>query len=185
MKITTITLFLFFIVSCNPQNEFNRGYIVEQDTEIGDVLILTREDTTFYRYVGANNEKRIHQRGVVVQYHSLTGNIDSIKLWGGSHVISSHVNSICCDSVFILVDQKPVDSIFGKYDTRLKDDSSMYGRPYKPDNVRETQKKLLESNIHCYWIVNKQTDDIYGPMSKEEFSRKRKELNVPNELELK
>jgi hypothetical protein len=181
-KIFSLLLFLFY-VSCNPQNDFNRGYIIDKDTELGDIITLVREDTTFYRYVGKNNEKQILQRGVVVKYHSSNGVVDTAKLWDGSRVINSHVNKICSDDSFILVDQKPLDSIFGKYETRLKDDESMYGRPFMPHNLLEAEKKLRKSNIHCYWIINKHTDDIYGPLSKEEFFIKRSHLNVPNELE--
>jgi hypothetical protein len=185
MKTLKLTFFLLtiYLVSCNPLNDFNKGYIVEQDTEFGDKLILVREDTMFYRFVGAKNEKQIQQKGVIIQYHSSNGGIDTVKLWGGSSVINSHVNRINADKFFIIVDQKPLDSIFGKYDIRVKEDSSMRGRPLIPNNILETEKKLKESDIHCFWIINKKSDDIYGPMNIEDFVLKRKELNVSNKLE--
>lgn len=44
---------------------------------------------------------------------------------------------------------------------------------------------LLESPIHDFWIVNQNTSDVYGPMSFEQYLAKKKELGVPENLQLK
>lgn len=36
----------------------------------------------------------------------------------------------------------------------------------------------LKAMQRCYWIIDKETDKVMGPMAKEEFDRQRKALNV-------
>lgn len=172
MKKIFISLLIFlFFVSCNPQNDLNKGYFIEQDTEIGDKLIIVREDTVFYRDIGKN---KVLQKGVIVQYHTTNGAIDTVKLWGGSKVISSHVNKICFDSVFVLVEQNPLDSIFGK----VKKQDNRLIRPDEPDLNIDATEMIRNSTFKQYWIINKIKDDIYGPLTKREFKQKCKELYV-------
>jgi len=42
-----------------------------------------------------------------------------------------------------------------------------------------------KSTYKQYWIIDKRTDDIYGPFKWDEYMKKRKELGVPKELKLK
>ncbi len=173
-----ILMILVFIISCNHKIEYTKGYQKMQDTEIGEVICLKREDTTFYRYLG---DSSVHlQNGTVIQYHC-NASIDTVYVWEESVVIKSHVNGMISDCNFILIDQIPLDSVFGNIAFK----ESYPHRPYKPTKYNEAMQKLIESKIHQYWIISKQTDDIYGPLSKEEFLIKREELGVPKELSLK
>jgi len=181
-KTLFIILTIALVYSCSPIDDYNKGYIIEQDTELGDVLILMREDTSFYRYVGSNNEKRILQKGAVIQYHNSSGEIDTVKTWGGASVISSHVNRKGLSDVFILIEQKPLDSIFGK--TVLVKNKSGY-RPNMPSTIADAKQMLMDSDVKKYWIINKLTDDIYGPLEQEEYLRMKKELKVPDSIILK
>jgi len=53
-----------------------------------------------------------------------------------------------------------------------------------PNKSQIAIKKLKDSKIHYYWIINKKTDDIYGPLNWNEYLQKRKELGVPKKLKL-
>lgn len=45
------------------------------------------------------------------------------------------------------------------------------------DSLAVLYKKIKEIK-DCYWIIDKETDEVMGPMRKEEFDRKCKALNV-------
>ncbi|MDY0318328.1 MAG: DUF3997 domain-containing protein [Candidatus Izemoplasmatales bacterium] len=52
-------------------------------------------------------------------------------------------------------------------------------------NIKSTQSIVLDSNSLHYFIIAKQKDMVYGPLSKNEYLKKRKELNIPHNLKLK
>lgn len=158
------------------------GFIKSSDTEFGNCILLDKSDTTAFHSWPSGSKTA--QKGVFIKYHRKE-KVDTLFIWNGATVIDSHVLKVRWDSLFILVDQKPLDSIFGKYDTRMKSDSSMYGRPFNPHNARDMENKLRKSNVHCYWIIVKRSNDVFGPLSKEEYLRKRVSLSIPKELELK
>lgn len=39
--------------------------------------------------------------------------------------------------------------------------------------IEPMEEKINKSNFHQYWIIKKQTDDIYGALTKEEYFEKR------------
>jgi len=87
----------------------------------------------------------------------------------------------------MLVDQKPIDSIFGieehVYDENGKFLHSI--RPNEPNNINSSYRMLENSPIHQFWIIALRTADVYGPLSYEEYIQKRTELGVAPELRLK
>jgi hypothetical protein len=50
----------------------------------------------------------------------------------------------------------------------------------KNDSAKTDKKQLLH-----YFIIQKKSDNVYGPFQKQEYLQKREELNVPKELQLK
>ncbi len=48
----------------------------------------------------------------------------------------------------------------------------------------EGTMKLDETKLN-YWIIDVNTDELYGPLSKEEFKSKRSELEIDSNLKLK
>lgn len=48
---------------------------------------------------------------------------------------------------------------------------------------QEDDKK--DKSVYYLWIVDKQTSDVYGPMSFEQYLAKKKDLGVPEKLQLK
>lgn len=92
------------------------------------------------------------------------------------------------DSTFIIVAQMPMKG-FGRahlasllnhgqanYDELLnKADSLIANDPYYVE--------IYSAPIN-YWIADKERDKLYGPYSLKKYQIKRKELNIPDELEL-
>ncbi len=180
-KVLFRILLMFLAVSCNQSNKKNNGYMLSEEPEFGDNLIIDREDTSFYRYVGSNNEKKILQKGVVLKYHSLDGKVDRVYSWGGGEVVGSCIVKYGIDETFFLVEQKSLDDIFGE----LNSVGDMLIRDKKPSKIIEMRRMLNVCNCSKYWIINKKTDDIYGPFNLDEFIEKRKELGVSNKIILK
>lgn len=105
-----------------------------------------------------------------------------------TEMIAPHITKFNFDSVFIVVEQKPVDLI-------LKD---TYNNPEW--NLEKRDKLFEDSRFYQYWIINKKEtgeysldtltqlahySNVYGPYTKEEFQQKREELGVPKKLQLK
>ncbi len=154
------------------------GYCLDENPEYGENLIITYSDTTAYHHW--DDGTRSLQKGVFLKYIA-NNKIDTLFIWEGSIVIEAYINDINCDSAFIIVDQKPLDSIWGP----VIDVDSMLIREKKIDNLKEAVNCLKNSNIHSFWIIDKKMKEVYGPMQKHEYEKKRKELKIPQELVLK
>lgn len=103
-------------------------------------------------------------------------------------MINAHITYFKFDSTFIVVEQKPVDLIM----------EDAYLNPEM--NLRKFDKLFEESTLRLYWIINKKEkseysfdtltqlarySNVYGPFSEKEYLKKRKELGVPDKLDLK
>jgi hypothetical protein len=83
-------------------------------------------------------------------------------------VINGHILDFVVDSQYILVAQRPRDSVFFPRNARLE----------------EQDKIFEESPFRQFWILNKITDSIYGPYSWNDFLKKRADLQVSRNLVL-
>lgn len=103
-------------------------------------------------------------------------------------VVSPHITNFKFDSTFIVVEQKP-------YDLIMKD---AYLNPEM--NLKKFLKIFEKSTLRYYWIINKKEkseysfdtltqfarySNVYGPFKEEDYFKKRKELGVPDKLDLK
>jgi len=168
------------ISSCSLKTSyFGEGYELSENPEYGENLVISRADTTFY-HIWSNGNKTL-QNGVLVKFHSSQNIIDSLFIWKGTTVIPSYIDEVKFDSLFIIVVQKPLNKIWGEFFT---DANGTYRRSNMPNKSHIAEKKLKESKIHYYWIIRKRTDDVYGPLNRDEYLKKRKELGVSNELQL-
>jgi hypothetical protein len=99
-------------------------------------------------------------------------------------VIDGHVLDYSFDSTFIIVAERPRDSVPG----------------IKTKTQSEYQNAFEQSTFRQYWIINKKEkseysldtlsklarySNVYGPFKKDDYLRKREELNVPQKLVLK
>jgi len=173
----TLTLFFLLILNQSCDKVINENYILEGDAEYGYVLVLNKTNTTGFHIFGDNN--KIYKKGVRVKYHNKTAiseNIDTVFLWKGCPVISAHIEELKVDSSFALIDQKPLDSIWGIYDDGH--------RPNKMLRPNDSDNQINKSNFHCYWIIQTKTDDVFGPFTKSEYLNKRNALKIPKKLKL-
>jgi hypothetical protein len=84
-------------------------------------------------------------------------------------IIYGHIVDYAFDSTFIVVAEKPRDSVPGSLTLTYK----------------EFQRVFRQSNFRQYYVLNKKSDRLYGPFNKSAFLAKRKELNVPDSLRIK
>lgn len=179
MRILLIIVFLLIgSYSCKMSTNDYSDYILDENSKFGEDLILNYSDTTAY-HVWEDGSRSL-QKGVFLKYIS-SEKTDTLFIWEGSIVIGANINKMIQDSIFIILDQKPLDSIWGP--TVLVD--SMIIREKQSDNYDEDMKLYYRSNIHSFWIINKVLKEVYGPMQKDEYEKKRKELKLPQELEFK
>ncbi len=177
-KILIVLFFLVGFYSCKLGTKDYGGYTLSENPEYGEDLTISYADTTAYHQWEVGSQSL--QKGVFLKYIS-SNKIDTIFFWEGSPVISAYIVDINYDSDFIIVDQKPLDSIWGPVVTI----DSTPQREKKFENDREAIEYLEKSNIHNFWIINKKLKEVYGPMQKREYAERRKELKIPKELVLK
>lgn len=99
-------------------------------------------------------------------------------------IISQSILEYAFDSTFIIVSQRPWDSI-----------PNIRTMNYKESNIA-----FEKSTFQQYWIINKKEkseysldilskfarySNVYGPLKKDEYLQKRDELKISKELELK
>lgn len=99
-------------------------------------------------------------------------------------IIKETILEYAFDTTFILVSQRPWDSIPN----------------IRTMNYKKSNEAFEKSTFLQYWIINKKLksefsmdklskrtrySNVYGPFKKEEFLRKKEELRVPKELILK
>jgi len=94
--------------------------------------------------------------------------------------IHGHILVYAFDSTFIVVAQRPRDSVPGM--------GSMTQNKY--------EKAFEKSTFRQYWIINKKEksefneatkkySNVYGPFQKDEYLRKREEIGIPESLNIK
>jgi hypothetical protein len=179
MKKAISLLFLIVCFSyCKMGIDNAGGYILSESTEYGNELNLSYADTSvFYQW---KDGTRSLQKGVFFKY-IFKNKIDTLFIWEGSTVIEAHINDFKYNSSFIIVDQKPLDSIWGP----MINVNNTPKREKQFDNANKAILSFENSNVHTFWIINKVSKEVYGPMQKYEYLKKRKELMIPEELVLK
>lgn len=177
-KLIIVLFFLYGLYSCKMGIKDYGGYILSENPEYGENLTLSYADTLVC--CQWKDSLQSLRKGVFLKYIS-SNKIDTLFIWEGSTVINAYINDINYDSVFIIVDQKPLDSIWGP----MVNIDSTPKRRKQFENARNAIDYLENSNTHNFWIINKKIKEVYGPMQKREYAEKRKELKIPHNLKLK
>ena len=149
------------LVSCNPYyTHIGDGYYVSSDKEYG---------VDFLSY---DNREQLRADTVIFHDTLLTTrivNLDTCNHW--YVVVSMHVEEYEYNDEFILVKQKPKDK-FSAQDTL-----DWNALPY------ESYERFRDHyDYHEYWIVKKQTNEVYGPLSLSLYYDYRKKINVSDDL---
>lgn len=113
----------------------------------------------------------------------------------GQKDIGSRVEAYSYNNNYILVIQRP---LLEYYRTAIGYDLRSSFSSKKPEEDIEKSEIIADSIIKHdpyyqkifsrpinYWIISHKVDSMFGPLSKEEYFQKRKELGVPEELKLK
>ncbi len=188
-------LYLIFIsivlfVSCNRP----RIVVENDDTEGFDIVKVYRGDTVcpiiWQGNTAVVDSTGNPREGRFFYYHEKDSIIKRFiccdKTYAGE-IIDGHIDDDVSDSTFLIVDQKPVDMIFGKFIKIYRNNGDYYLRR-EYDTIQNSWDKQIAldlSHIHQYWIVNKTTKDVYGPFQYEDYLGMKKQLGVPSTLMLK
>lgn len=134
-----------------------------------------------------NRENAPKHKGMIIHYHITDDSIRDFFAEEETGIINPHVHECVKDSSFMLIDQKPMDSVFGEY-IRIyyNDNDYLFRRKYDTmGNYNGTMLMMENSNIHSYWIIGIKTADVYGPLTFDQYLSKKDELGVPEDLKLK
>ena len=190
MKTNLITLVLVLLMMNSCDNHL-RDIAQEQGAEGVEEICLFHGDTQAWVRTGNPDIQRLC-KGRYFHYHgkeAIRTQFITESGAGYGTIVSGHIAESVYDSVFLLADRKPLDSIFGLLQTLPCpfDSSSTYlGRPYvNYTNRKDRERQLRESPIHDFWIIDQKASNVYGPMSFDDYLAKKKELGVPSTLRLK
>lgn len=185
-------LFVFFLLlvelqACLRLTRSTDTFIKEQGEGGFDEIVLFNGDTLCIPPHLKNYDNAPMKKGMFIHYHITGDSIRDFFAVEGTGIINPHVHECVKDSSFMLIDQKPVDSVFGEYIRIYYDDNDyLFRRKYDTmGNYDGTMLMMENSNIHSFWIVGIETADVYGPFSFDQYLSKKDELGVPEDLKLK
>ena len=157
MKYVAILLSFFFLqIACNPYHtDYGNGYYVSSDKQYG-------KDELVYDYQKHSNQRK------EITFHEASGAERIVSADTSDLIVGMHVEAIVYDNDFILVKQKPKDKFLS----------------HRSEDINTYEQFRYEYKVFDYWIVKKQSNDVYGPFSFEQFCQYKKQLNVPDGLSL-
>lgn len=168
-----IVEYLFLLVGllffCDPFNtSYGNGYYVSSDTDYG-------QDDLIYDCLDNDSGNRM------ICFHDTLGNIDTLFIPNNrtsEGVLSRHVSPIDSDDKYIILQRKPRSEFDSLFLNALNSDSLAY-IGLVPDC--DYSFRYLYNNTQ-FWIVDKQSNDIYGPLTKSQYEVYRKKLNISDWL---
>lgn len=186
------SLFLLFLLivelqACLRLTRSTDTFIKEQGEGGFDEIVLFNGDTLCVPPHLKHDNIAPMKKGMFIHYHITGDSIRDFFAVEGAGIISPHVHEYVKDSSFMLIDQKPLDSVFGEYIRIYYNDSDYYfRRKYDTiDNYNGTMLMMENSDIHLFWIVGIETADVYGPLDFNQYLKKKEELGIPKDLKLK
>lgn len=188
-KIFFLIVFLLQLVSfqsCLRSTRSTDTFITEQGEGGFTEIVLFNGDTLCVPEHLRNRENAPKRKGMIIHFHIADDSLRDFFAEEETGIIHPHVHEYVKDSSFMLIDQKPLDSILGKYIRIYYTESNYYSiREHDTvDNIDDLFLMIMNSNIHCYWIICVKTADVYGPYSYNDYMAKKKELGVPEQLKL-
>jgi hypothetical protein len=99
-------------------------------------------------------------------------------------MIGQHILDYSFDSTFIIVAQRPLDSVPGM---RTMTYNNYWKAFEKSTFIQYWILNKIEKNVYSYDSTRKIAiySNVYGPYNKTEYFRKREEMKIPKELMLK
>lgn len=182
MKKIILTIIVFpvlIIIVLFLMSVLRTDIMIVNDFLIGKSAMLIHGDTV----VPKQDYPLKKIKGRFFNYH-YGEKVDTIFIPEEISVIGSHIVDYKKNKKYLVIDQKPLDSVFGRY-VSWGENLGYVGRKDFPSNKREQQEMLDASNIHVYYIIDQQSADVYGPLMFDEYIIKKEELGVPKGLKLK
>lgn len=97
-------------------------------------------------------------------------------------IITSYVSQVAVTDKYILVDQKPIDSIC---DCNFEYFHKKYGDLDKIGFVQRCDSGIKNASVHFFYIINKEKNIVSKPMSKEKFEQKIEKLGINKEFKFR
>jgi hypothetical protein len=165
-------------LSCENNLKSMEGYRIEYRNRLDHYIAFSKGPT----FSAADDSVEIRVKGVRIKYHYPDGKIDTVFSGRNWEIISSYVDFDECssDKNFLLVAQKPLRNICECNDTCR---SNKYGSDVS--SFQLCDKAIKDSKEYSYWIIIKQSDDVFGPYSKTQYLLMREKLNIPVKLKMK
>jgi hypothetical protein len=131
--------------------------------------------------VYGTNQNKLQKEGILIKYFRNTQKVDSVFLGKGSIIIDSYIDKkdVVFDKKFIILKQKPLNKICECKELCLERNYSSKG---DFPTYKMCAEAIKESVFYQYWIIDKIKNNIYGPLTKEEFLVKKRELRVELEF---
>lgn len=178
MRYLFIIILACVIFSCETNWGKYGGFKIEFESAIEYYIVLDKIDTVLENYPYYN-------KGAFIKYYRNDSAIDTVFIGGDGMgmVIPSYVDATktSFDSKFILIAQKPLDSICECNDSCLK---NTYPNWKVLPTYKMCKEALEKSTYYQYWIINKTNNAVFGPYNKKVYLKKLGELGVPKELNL-
>lgn len=164
-----IILLYCIFVDFNPYyQDIGNGYYYSSDKEYGvDEIVFDLEDRG--------------DKSVIMTFHGAQGDIrkDTLDSYHkGLIVVPRHVTSFANDDAFILCERKPREKFDSLYHDYLVVDSNNSFDGYRNDY--EAFRDGYDEKD--FWIICQKTNDVYGPLTWDEYMACRSVLNVPDNL---
>ena len=184
---THIIVIPLIFISCFSCTRSKDTFIREFDEEGLYEIQLLNGDTLCIPPHLINYYDAPMKKGMFIHYHITGDSIRDFFAVEGTGIIHSHVHEYVKDSTFMLIDQKPMDSVFGEY-IRIyyNDNDYFFRRKYDTTSNSKDRWFMMEnSNVHSYWIIVIKTANVYGPLTFDQYLTKKEELEVTENLKLK
>lgn len=177
--VTIIALPILLIIVFFLMSILRPDIMIVNDFLIGKSAMLIHGDTI----VPKQNYPLKKTKGRFFNYH-YDEMVDTIFIAEEISVVGSHIVDYKRVEKYLVIDQKPLDSVFGRY-VRWEENLGYVGREKFPSDKKKQMEMLENSNIHVYYIIDQKTSDVFGPLSYDDYLKKKTELGVPEKLKLK
>ncbi len=180
MRTAIIIFFVLVFYSCDRSNLGN-GYKIEYNDLWGEPMIVSDKGEVI---TGATPRGLWDSKSLPFYYMN-NGKFDTVLLSKESEIIDCCLTDIAYDSTYIVTLQKPAKEIEDDY----KGAQQYKGKEKFKDRLVHLFKKeipekryLSNSTLYYYWIINKKSDYIYGPLTKERYQELKDSLHIHLEL---
>ena len=160
-----ILIILISFEGCIPgPKDLGAGYILSYNTNALDRVILIDNP----------------QGGVTLTYFEDSNKI--VKYFKNeTPIVDSYVSNSVFNEKFILIDQKPMDSICECTQNCLE---KKYPNHNNLPTYRMCEDAIKNAKLHLYYIIDKKSNILYGPMNKNKFSYYLEILKIDKNLKL-